>query len=537
MMVAIRRALSWAALESWWLTITFWSATAAYAISFWLCRFPPCVDYPQHLAIGAVIGRMMEPGSPERALYDVHPFTYNGGFHFAVALLSKLVAVETAGKLLLSLIPLLVAASSLAWMRWSERPRWYAFFVLPFSFGHVVGWGFVNYALAAPVGVLALVGWLRYREGRRAMGYAAAGLTLVVAVTHVFATLCTVVCVAVAFLAAEPPPSRQGLGRYLLRAARGALPMLPAGLYSILVYRVHRVAPNADWAPAGDGADYTAWSKLHRFTDFSVGNLASHADTRLFSLLLAVLFGLFLAAFFFRGASRGGPPRVPLVLAIVWSFLLLITPRVWMSTAFIFERVPPWTVLFIAGAAPTPARWSRAVLSVSAALLACAMAGTAIQAMRSIPDERDADAIIDAIPPGARVLAVMKDHDAQPIIERPIYLHFAAYHVVRRPGELAFSFTRFGSLPLSYRPETVPPKYAAGGEWRGTYNPRSDYARYFDHILVRTTEDDDDPRVATFGDRADRAKLIARHGRFWLYDASDLDEDDARLSRLDAGAH
>ena len=107
----VRQLTDWARLETAPLTGAFWLAVAGFVAAYWVTPLPPCIDYPQHLALGAIIRRLIDPSSPERQLYEFTPLTYNGLFHVAVAGLSLLASPETAGKLLLSSVPVLTGAA------------------------------------------------------------------------------------------------------------------------------------------------------------------------------------------------------------------------------------------------------------------------------------------------------------------------------------------------------------------------------------------------------------------------------------------
>ena len=81
------RAKGWLAeslrLETLELTLAYWATALLFSLAFWVTPFPPLIDYPQHVAIGALLHRMLDPSAPERALYDVNLITYNGGLHVA----------------------------------------------------------------------------------------------------------------------------------------------------------------------------------------------------------------------------------------------------------------------------------------------------------------------------------------------------------------------------------------------------------------------------------------------------------------------
>ncbi len=515
---------AWATLESPALTVTFWLAVAAFVSAYFITPLPPCIDYPQHLALGAIMGRLLDPASPEHQLYEVTLLTYNGLFHVLVAGLSVLMRPETAGKLLLAAGVVLTAAAGLGLARVGRRPRWYAFFLLPFSYSHIVGWGFVNYSLAAPLALLTWCWWLRWRDGERRLGWRVVFSALLVAYAHVLATACLCISVALAQLYSRSP-REAGCRNWMRDLLRAPLPVLPAALFSIIVFVHHRAAPHIFWEPFKDGTDSPAWEKLWYLASFSVSNFSDASDQMLFWCALGLLAVLFLAPLWMRPA-RGTAPRRELVgLAISWFLLYLIVPRVLMSTWYIFERLPLWWFAFALGCAPV-ARPSLAVPMRHLVALVGLVAGlnTAYH-FHLIPDARDASAIIDDIPAGARVAPVMHHSDAPPALWRRIWVHLAAYHVVRHPGELAFSFTLYASLPVRYREGQTKPGYYRGLEWNpDQYDPSAAYGRYFDTVLVSTPDDapDVDPRARTFGTYAPWVRLLAQHGRFYLYDASGI---------------
>ena len=81
--------------------------------------------------------------------------------------------------------------------------------------------------------------------------------------------------------------------------------------------------------------------------------------------------------------------------------------------------------------------------------------------------------------------AVMHSSHAKPALWRRVWVHLLAYHTVRRPGELAFSFTRYASLPVRYRAGKEPPHFPAGLEWNPQlFDPAAHYVQYFDIVLV-----------------------------------------------------
>jgi hypothetical protein len=505
-------------LETTRSTLLFWLTTAFYSGSFLLVRFPPCVDYPQHLALATLLGRLLDPAAPEHAVYEAALLSYNGLFHVVVALLSRIVPAEWAGRLVLSLVPVLLASAGLSWMRYARRPLWYAALFLPMSYSFATGWGFVNYCLAVPIALLTLVTWLRHVNGERGLVVRIVVGSLLVAYAHGMTLLALYLSAALAFTA-RATLGEAGPRRWFLAARRGALPLLPAAVYALVVFRYHLSAPHLGLEPERDGQDFPAWFKLAGFLRLSVGNLSDHSDTWLCAgLLLTALATVVLA---YGGRSRAPvAPRECRVLFAFWVLLYLALPQTLFSTGFIFERVPIWIWIFGLSSLPLVRAPRLSALALGLSLLSSV---NTARAFASIPDVEAAARILERIPASQRLLALTHEPRALPVIERPIWVHLSAYYLLRPKGEIAFDFTRYASLPLRLKSPAAKssqqrPRLPSGVEWDPAgYRTFDAYARYYDTVLVvmerqQQQLSDLQPLLS-----AEDPLLLAEEGRFRLY--------------------
>jgi hypothetical protein len=507
------------ALETPGLTLAFWSAALLFAISFWVPPFPPHIDYPQHVAIGALLRRLADPAAPERALYDVNLVTYNGGFHLLVAALSFVVRPETAGRILVSVYPLSLAFAELSLVRVAGRPRWYALFLLPITWSFAVGWGFANYFISVPLAILTFTFWLRAQRGERRLLPWIMLASFVLAYTHVLATLCLCVMVGITGLFWFPTLGTSFQKR-LIALIKLPLPLWPAIAWSLAVFVRNRYSPHANWEGWDDGIDDPLWYKLLHLTAYAVGNFSDHTDQILLALSVALLICVY-------KWDRGRTEPLMRVLAFTWGVLYCVVPKVFIATWFIFERFPTFILAFAAAAAPVIRGRGTRLVSAAAASLAVLSGANTILHFARIPDEADADAIIDEIPEGKRAIMVTWSNHGENVILREMWVHLLAYYQARRSGLIAYSFAKFESMPVHYRLEKVPPVVPGGMEWDARkYDVSAPFARYWDTVLVRTPDEDPDgdPRARTFRDAAPLVRLTARHGRFWLYDASALSQ-------------
>jgi hypothetical protein len=375
---------------------------------------------------------------------------------------------------------------------------------------------------------------MRWRDGERKLlpWIVAAALTL--AYAHVLAMLCLCISIGVATLAWRLP-REVGVQKWLRGLIMAPLPILPGALYCTVVFLYHRVAPHIYWEPQKDGTDVQAWSKLWDVSIFAVNNLSSQLDRALFILALALVAALWITSLFVPSPPRADPreqaapssdPRREFVaLAGVWFLLYLVTPRVLMSTWWIFERLPIWWFLFLLAITPRLADRVVAWIRLGAAGVGLVASLITAQAFTAIPDARDANAIIDDIPEGSHVVALMYSYSASPAIWREMWVHQLAYYLVRRPGEIAFDFTRYASIPVRRRNAEKPPLFPSSLEWNARrYDPHAPYGAAFPIVLVRTPDGapNEDPRERAFGFEASEVRVVSHRGRFWLLDASEL---------------
>ena len=503
------------------LTAAYWGTALLFSLAFWITIFPPLIDYPQHVAAGALLRRMADPSSPEQSLYDVNLVTYNGGFHLALAALSFVVSPETAGRILLSIYPPAFAYAALALVRVAGRPSWYAFLALPITFSFAVGWGFANYVLSVPFVLITFAIWLRAHRGEPGQMWKVMLASFFLSYTHVLATLCLCVMIGVVGFASFASSSDAFRNR-LLALIKLPFAVWPAVVWSIVVFVRNRYSPHANWEGWDDGLDDPLWYKLLHVTAYSVGNFSDHTDQELFAVAVAVVIVLWQWP---RDKTRSEPAMK--LLAVTWGVLYCVIPKVFIATWFIFERFPTFFWAFAVAATPVALasfplqRWLKP-LGVTVALAAAL--NTVVHLAR-IPDQADANAILDEIPEGKRVIAVTWSNTGHPVILREMWVHLLAYYQARRSGLIGYSFAKFESMPVHYALGKVPPVIPGGMEWDGAkYDPFAPYARFWETVLVRTPDSAPgvDPRGRTFRSAAAGVRLLAHHGRFWLYDASAL---------------
>ena len=500
-------------LESLRLTIAYWSITALFAIAFFIPRLPPLVDYPHHLAIGAILRRLADPASPERALYEVNFFTYNGGFQFLVAALSFVVRPELAGKVVLAGMVVLFAFATLQVLRVTGRPRYYAFALLPLTCGYIVSFGFINFFIGAAIALLIFARWWSWREADDRRG------AIVVAVAAFFATwahllspvsagVCALV-VVIARIDRGAPPITEAKRSILALA-----PFVPAALLAMAMVWYNAHSSHSNWEhQSSNGADYPLWMKIWQTPQYLTNDFVDHSDR----WLLVPIAGTLLFAWWRRGAVAAA--RELRWLAGAWVLLYLVMPRVLLATWAMFERNAIFAAMFLVVATPIvegtrAPRIVAAVLAGAAAL--CAL--NVVANFATIPDDDDASAIIDDIPDGRKLMVLDFEPEVPPVLAMPVRAHVGAFVQVRRPAEVAETFLTIESMPVHYRPWRRPPLVGSGFEFSPQrWDPRTPVGKLFDMVLVISTPD---PRIAMFGPNGASVPILSRRGRYWLIDTA-----------------
>jgi len=150
-------------LHPWWSSRWFVAALAILStVPLWWPVVPPLVDLPGHMGRYAV--QIAYDSSP--ALRSFYTFKWsligNLGIDLLMIPVAPLLGVELGTKLIVMTIPALTVAGLL----WIARevhghvpPT--AFFALPLAYGHPFMFGFVNFALAMALALLAFALWLR----------------------------------------------------------------------------------------------------------------------------------------------------------------------------------------------------------------------------------------------------------------------------------------------------------------------------------------------------------------------------------------
>jgi hypothetical protein len=539
-------------LDSIRTTVLYWSGVALVVAGLFATKLLPCVDYPQHLALSDVARRLAVPGAPEHAEYELNYFTYNGLFHVLVARVSTLLPIELAGRLVVASSLLLLAGAVIALVRLLRRPPTHAALFTPILFSFSLGWGFVNYVLATAIAAWAVffVARAALRPSVKAMA-AVAGLGLLCAFAHVLAML--ILCLVAAALAPEAawrgvPRSTSRWKRaffVFMRATLAATPLLIGCVYCIDVYRrQYPWDPNMYRDPTMEGSSPWLWEKVVYFSAFATDLFRDATDQiLLWAAILVMGWSARLAWKRRRALEKApnplGPPgpdhEPPPIVApfVVLTIAYFATPMVLVGTHLIFPRLAQWVILTALLATPrfpeaVAARANEWMLRIGLAV----GANTLLHCAFFDWETRDASALIDDLPAGGAVTAVIWDPETLAFRNGPL-THLAGYYGARKHGRWAFAFARYLSVPVRFKEYSQPAWPARGWEFEADdYDPRCKYARAFPLVIVKApgevpVDAGGEPvvRKLVFKQDAQAVRLISHRGRYWAFDTKGLPDD------------
>jgi hypothetical protein len=463
------------------------------AIPFLLVRFPPITDLPQHAAqIRLFSEAISQPDSP----YKIQWITPYSLVYSVLGLNWAILGPENAGRFGMLFIALVwIALLHLLSARLKRPPLAAAFASLLF-FGHIMYWGFYQFAFGWPVFISFLL-LLRVEFKSRGKEFLAfSGAWLVLYFTHILWFF-----VAVAWLGITHLFLRRDIKTLLCRAA-GTLPFfaLAAAWYPRLA--AYGFRSQTIWASVPFERLLPSW-----LVDASFGGLKGPLEPLFFGLIIVWILLAWLPN---RREFRAQCDRNLLLLSAFLFFLAIILPDKHTNTIRFCQRwVPPALAFLLLGLPEI--RIKKSVLALSA--LAGLVAFFALTSLNWVAFEKNElsglTGSLEALPQNPRVIGLSYLKESAIIRGRP-FIQVFSYAQVYRGGELNFSFADFGPSLVIYR-EPRRLEWTSGLEWFPERAKKSDLM-FFDYAIVSGNE-----TVHEAVRQEDALKPVTTAGRWRLY--------------------
>ncbi len=458
-------------------------ATAVVAVAA-LCaafRYLPVIDLPQHHAMVSIIANHNDPayGFAGRYTFDFAGRPYATVYLLAAGL-ARLVPLDAAMRAVVALCSVAPIAGTWALLAAAGRPRIHALLTVPFAFGFLWHWGFLNFLLGTGLflALLALVIATAERAtGRRQV---ALGLMAVLLLfTHIHG-LFMLLGLAPLFAWAW---RREGVGT--LGSLRACLPLVPAALLALLFVLTTWTAAEGPWARVSPGlAD-----RLRLFPELLGAGIRDPWPVASLVAVAAVAAAVVVLAWPRFPADRRARRRLAaLLLALASQVLFYLALPLNTSTAtFLSGRHALLCVLLALPLLPalTGARAMAArVAAVLVALITLIIVANHLQGFDR--EARDFDRIRAAVEPD-RVMATLIFEPRSPHVHPRVtpYLHFGAYCQAERGGDLSRSFALVWNVPIRYRDDYDRYPLDEAVEYNPWLFSLQDDLPHFDYLLIR----------------------------------------------------
>ena len=442
----------------------------------WSQRFPPMQDYPQHLLQAQMLRVHDNPAFDYNQNFTFHLRPYYAAFTLATLLFSTVAPIEVAGKLALSLYPILIAAVvfRLGRRRGARGAPWGALLFFPMAFNQQYFLGNVNYLLSLPLLILALMdfedllaGPLRVWPVLRQFLWQAA---LFVAHPFTFlAYVCLALVVAVAARDKLPGWARKALlmmaGAFLLFAAAwiqsiaASVPKVPAAgeiewLSLKWTWAFFALMFNGmQWSRGAQPVPLVLWAGV--FTIALIAAIACWKERRAFLLCRAVALVPVIMALCILPTRIGTFTFVNLRVAAIVCFLLALTAadlefRGWLRYALV-------------------------------ALLALTMADSIVRQARISEEVVQIVPVIERIPPNSRILPLVFDPSSMELdpIFFEAHLHDHDYYHLLVGGGFNPYFFPAPVLPVHYRKGAERPAPGEDNPWGFSWKEHASDYQYF----------------------------------------------------------
>jgi hypothetical protein len=471
----------------------------------WTLRFLPMQDYPQHLVQAQMVARQDNPTPDLRQYYDIHlrigPYV---AFYAVTATLARLVPIEVAGKIAISIYVLLGALLAAGIVRRSRggHAPWGVLLLFPLMLDQHYYLGNVNYLYSVPLLALALLDHERATAApitaRSVVRYALWVAALFAA--HPYTLL---VYGGLAALAAFVQ------GRDRSRLARGVvlagIAWIPFAIWQVLAGSAKATTHGAQWIALPHTLEYLVLP----FTGMT-WQRGVDAMTTLCWSGIGVLIGV-AACRSGSGERRWLDPYVVTLAASIAGLLFL--PFRIGDFSFINLRLA--SIAYVLSVLVVSRLAFRGAARAGLLVLALALLGRSYAKQARIGAEiAEVLPVIERMQPNARVLPLVFD-PTSPELEAGIFdahLHDHVWYHVLVGGGYSPYFPDQPLTPVHVRNGAARP---APGEYTPDRFNWEQYAADYRYFLVRSGP----PQLARYLDH--RCRSIARSGSWELFERSD----------------
>jgi len=487
---------------------------ALWVLPLWVTPFPPMVDYPQQLALAAILRWYNDPVRRFRETYELALWAPHGLFKLLVAGLAWVLPINVAGKLVVSLCLVAVGAAALALCRQAGRPACYALLALALTYNYAFFWGFVDNLLAYPLalGGLALADRLFDRPFTARSWLALAAVGLLFYTVHLQFLL--LFAGGVGWLALCRRPGWRQLALWLSSLAPGLAAALAAMAYGVLrspagvitAYELRMRQRSPVRLPVAD--------KLRRVPELLFGPTGNWVPWVAFGLLLVV--AVLALACREEGPWIRGLKETRFATLAGWVALLYLVLPEFRGGYLIAQRIAPFAAMIVVTALPVVRPNRRRWVAWAAALLVVFQLGQTLSGFLRFRSESAGFAeLLTDTKPGQSLAGLIFERHSASWPSMAVYVHFPAYYQVFKGGRILFSFAELFQTSARFRPgRSWDDLLVEWNEWSPDLFDYDRHAGRFRYFLLRGEAEE---VAEAFGeDPSERGLRLRQAGQWWL---------------------
>jgi hypothetical protein len=487
-------------------------------IPVWIPTFPPMTDLPQHAVQITLLRAMLHPGFAYADLFDLNWFTpYLFGYGLVYGLV-PFVGIVAACKIVIACSLVALPLSTALVMTETGTDRRWAMLAVPAMYGFSYHWGFLNFLVAAPVGLVFL--WLTLRQARQP----SLGKAIALAAGIILLFFChALMCVFFGFIAGC---ILLWSGKSMLNAIARVLP-LTAVLPVAMLWGLRRKGPLVQILPPNWDLNWLTtqdvyYSLIAQWTTpdgWGWGRTAGLFPRLLGGLPgpLTTLVGLAIVLLPFAAGARTTRRPMIWVPFLVCMAVLLFVPGFFYGTDFIYQRFTVFALpLFLILLQPRPGRaLPRWTWPACAALVAGWIAVVSMNAVRYEREAAGFDEILAHMEPGQRAMSFAFERDSDGTIAPP-FLHFPAWYSAIKGGVVDPNAASEFAAPVFYRPGKRPVARPLGFEWDpGLFDWPLFHAEQYRYFVAKAPKDFG-PWM--FRNASCNTRLVYHVNHWWLYE-------------------
>jgi len=479
----------------------FYLALLLALTPLWLSNYLPGVDLPAQAAQAVALLEIWRGNPVFIELFEIHPFTpYVTGTAF-LALLSYVIPVVVAVKLVMSVVVIatpILSGRLLDAIGGDSRWRW---LLIPSTYSFAFYWGFFPFVTAVPFGLGLLLLTVRlHRKPSVGLGFLIATYTVFLFFSHLL-LLCFSSLLALAWLVGS---NYRQLPRLALLSIpyTAPLPLVAVWIFQTMANEIYMDPGRIVFGPV-----------LKRLLDIPVQSTGLDGSFFIVSILIFAIMIIMPIASGFRMTKS--PEKCLMALSGFAAFMLF--PTFGMGTAFLYDRfglfLPIlWFILW----EKTPAestRWHW--LGIFAVFI---WAGVNVLRFSAFNLEtKGFDTLMAETQPGKRMLSLVATHSSSQFTA-PVFLHFPSWYQAVHRGIVDFNLGMSHVTLVRYKSKKRP-KVADALAWKpGNFQWLKNRGDDYDYFVIRSRTD---ISAEIFKDHRSSVRLLGNEDWWWLYERVD----------------